>query len=124
MRKRHKLWWPIEGKSVSYTPGIGRYTLWFTLLRGSGDNSKSKYDAKADLWSVGAILYQLVIGRSPFDGNSQLQVLNIPNNGHRVRGIFKIDDNLRLGLKAQPVAVKLLDIEGLQGHCEWLMQET
>lgn len=33
-----------------------------------------KYDAKADLWSVGAILYQLVIGKPPFDGNSQLQL--------------------------------------------------
>lgn len=33
-----------------------------------------KYDAKADLWSVGAISYQLVIGKPPFDGNSQLQL--------------------------------------------------
>ncbi|GFS38534.1 protein kinase superfamily protein [Actinidia rufa] len=31
-----------------------------------------------------------------------------------------IDDKLRPGLKAQPVAVKLLDLEGLQGHREWL----
>ena len=32
-----------------------------------------------------------------------------------------IDDKLRPGLKAQPVAVKLLDLEGLQGHKEWLV---
>ncbi|RVW95487.1 Serine/threonine-protein kinase ATG1a [Vitis vinifera] len=34
-----------------------------------------KYDAKADLWSVGAILFQLVTGRPPFDGSTQFQVL-------------------------------------------------
>ncbi|KAI6706857.1 hypothetical protein NL676_009819 [Syzygium grande] len=31
-----------------------------------------------------------------------------------------LDDSMRQGLKAQAVAVKLLDIEGLQGHREWL----
>ncbi|KAL8107031.1 putative serine/threonine-protein kinase PBL15 [Apium graveolens] len=33
-----------------------------------------------------------------------------------------VDENLRAGLKAQAVAVKLLDIEGLQGHREWLAE--
>ncbi|KMZ74943.1 Protein kinase 2B [Zostera marina] len=33
-----------------------------------------------------------------------------------------IDDKMRFGLKAQSVAVKLLDIEGLQGHREWLAE--
>lgn len=34
-----------------------------------------------------------------------------------------VDNNLRQGLKAQAVAVKLLDMEGLQGHREWLAEE-
>ncbi|XP_059647115.1 serine/threonine-protein kinase ATG1c-like isoform X2 [Cornus florida] len=34
-----------------------------------------KYDAKADLWSVGAILFQLVTGKTPFTGNDPKQLL-------------------------------------------------
>ncbi|GAB4822348.1 hypothetical protein N2152v2_009394 [Parachlorella kessleri] len=34
-----------------------------------------KYDAKADLWSVGAILFELVAGRPPFNGANQFQLL-------------------------------------------------
>ncbi|KAJ1696068.1 hypothetical protein LUZ63_004580 [Rhynchospora breviuscula] len=34
-----------------------------------------KYDAKADLWSLGVILYQLVTGRTPYNGASQIQLL-------------------------------------------------
>nr|XP_010934020.1 serine/threonine-protein kinase ATG1a isoform X1 [Elaeis guineensis] len=33
-----------------------------------------QYDAKADLWSVGAILFQLVTGKLPFDGNTHFQL--------------------------------------------------
>jgi len=32
-----------------------------------------------------------------------------------------VDDKLRPGLKAQTVAVKRLDLDGLQGHREWLV---
>ncbi|KAB2633993.1 serine/threonine-protein kinase [Pyrus ussuriensis x Pyrus communis] len=33
-----------------------------------------------------------------------------------------LDDKLRPGLAAQPVAVKLLDLDGTQGHREWLTE--
>lgn len=35
-----------------------------------------------------------------------------------------IDDKLRHGLEAQPVAVKLLDLDGSQGHKEWLVSAS
>lgn len=33
-----------------------------------------------------------------------------------------VDEKLRPGLKAQPVAVKFLDLHGAQGHREWLVR--
>ncbi|CAE8621828.1 unnamed protein product, partial [Polarella glacialis] len=33
------------------------------------------YDAKADLWSVGAILFELLIGHPPFTGTNPMQLL-------------------------------------------------
>ena len=37
----------------------------------------SELNAQADLWSVGAILYQLVTGKTPFTGNNQIQVCHL-----------------------------------------------
>ncbi|KAJ6871745.1 hypothetical protein NC652_037182 [Populus alba x Populus x berolinensis] len=45
--------------------------VWLTPLHGSRDNATSE----ADLWSVGAILFQLVTGKTPFTGNNQIQLL-------------------------------------------------
>ncbi|CAK4076528.1 unnamed protein product [Aphanomyces euteiches] len=35
-----------------------------------------KYDNKADLWSVGTILYEMIVGRPPFNGANQVQLLH------------------------------------------------
>ena len=35
-----------------------------------------------------------------------------------------IDENVRVGLKSLPVAVKVLNKDGLQGHREWLVSNS
>lgn len=34
-----------------------------------------KYDTKADLWSVGTLLYEMLVGRPPFSGRNHIQLL-------------------------------------------------
>jgi serine/threonine protein kinase len=36
-----------------------------------------RYDAKADLWSVGAILFEMVVGRPPFGGANHVELLRV-----------------------------------------------
>lgn len=34
-----------------------------------------KYDAKADLWSVGAIMFEMLAGHTPFNGRNHVELL-------------------------------------------------
>ena len=60
-----------------------------------------KYDAKADLWSVGTILYELVVGRPPFNGINHVQLLH---NIDRAEARIPADISARLS----PPAIALI----------------
>ncbi|KAF1317568.1 Ulk/ulk protein kinase, partial [Globisporangium splendens] len=61
-----------------------------------------KYDAKADLWSVGTILYEMVVGRPPYGGSNHVQLLaNIERSDLRFPSNVDLSmpcKNLLLGL--------------------------
>lgn len=44
--------------------------------------SYEKYDPKADLWSVGAVLYEMSVGRPPFRANNHIELLNKINRAN------------------------------------------
>lgn len=48
---------------------------------------------QADLWSVGAILFQLVTGKPPFDGTSQYQVFGRINMEINMREMLRFAIN-------------------------------
>jgi serine/threonine protein kinase len=53
-----------------------------------------KYDAKADLWSVGTILFEMLCGRPPFTGANQIELLkNIETKEYRIPDDMKITED-------------------------------
>ena len=60
--------------------------------------SYQKYDAKADLWSVGTILYELLVGRPPFTGMNPMQLLrNIERSDAKIPVSFFVSLYGQLG---------------------------
>lgn len=44
-----------------------------------------KYDAKADLWSVGAVLYEIAVGKAPFRAQNYMELLKKIDNSKGIK---------------------------------------
>mmetsp|Transcript_5749 Transcript_5749/g.7887 ORF Transcript_5749/g.7887 Transcript_5749/m.7887 type:complete len:1068 (-) Transcript_5749:198-3401(-) len=68
-----------------------------------------RYDAKADLWSAGTVLFEMIAGRPPFNGENHIDLLrNIQRKAVRLPGDVKVSKEcvnlLRLCLNRNPLS--------------------
>ncbi|KAL4804227.1 Serine/threonine-protein kinase atg1 [Aspergillus unguis] len=90
---------PLKGSDYSFTPAVGLNSLPLLKLADFGFARSlpatslaetlcgsplymapeilryEKYDAKADLWSVGTVLYEMVVGKPPFRATNHVELL-------------------------------------------------
>ena len=69
---------------------------------------KRKYDEKCDLWSIGVILYILLTGRPPFDGNDDEEILENVKKGVYDKWSYPFP---LLSSQAKDLIVKLLQYD-------------
>ncbi|BDD64040.1 Serine/threonine-protein kinase ulk2 [Monascus purpureus] len=69
-----------------------------------------KYDAKADLWSVGTVLYEMVVGKPPFRASNHVELLRrIEKGGDKIKfpednpASEEVKELIRALLKRNPV---------------------
>ncbi|MBA0568131.1 hypothetical protein Golob_005644, partial [Gossypium lobatum] len=108
-----------EGKPKKDVSKQGSFTR-FAMLDLSYPSSMLSEDLSTSL--AGSNLHVFTLGELRLITNSFSSANFLGEGGFGPVHKGFIDDKLRPGLKAQSVAVKLLDLEGLQGHREWLTE--
>ena len=49
------------------------------------------YDCSVDVWSLGALLYQILVGKIPFNGKNEYQMWELVN-----KGSYKIPSSIKV----------------------------
>ena len=79
----------ILGSPINMDPQI------LAKMRKIDNNQSFGYDQKADIWSLGTVCYEILIGTPPFDANSYDDLVNKINTGN-----YKIPSDLNLSREA------------------------
>lgn len=70
-----------------------------------------KYNAKADLWSVGAVLYEMTIGKPPFRANNHVELLKKIENA---RDNISFPENVEVDPDIKRVICGLLKLKSIE----------
>jgi len=81
--------------------------------------SSSKYDIKADLWSVGTILYQMLVGVTPYQGDNYIHLLE---NIKKKRWVMPPEIQAKISTDCMALLTRLLqkDPKARMDHAEFM----
>ena len=75
------------GTAGSYTPGVKMNQKFGTPYYIAPEVLKKSYDLKCDLWSCGVILYILLCGYPPFNGQTDKKIIEAV-----LQGVYTLDE--------------------------------